>query len=172
VDKEKRECQNEGRPVADQDILPLERPELFGVVFVEEGQIDVTRHGKDPDDVREHQPTADASTNSRSASWQKGSRDIPLNQKGLELTQKGIHSQADPRRRYQSGHVGQDVSPRGIEDKAVDGFVECLVAQKGADDEACSDEREHRTRSFRHLKGEDLAGRETHVLDCNVVEYE
>jgi hypothetical protein len=60
--KEKAECYNEGCAVAEKDIFPLERTELFGVESPEECQVDVKRHGEGPQRISEQKTAANLAT--------------------------------------------------------------------------------------------------------------
>src|SRR4051812_49403066 len=81
--KAKDEGRNERYAVAEEDIFPLERTELCCVVFPEEYEVNITRHGEGPQRVGDHKPVADQlhpdSFNLR------GRQCVPLNQKCLEL---------------------------------------------------------------------------------------
>ena len=60
-DTEKDEGRNERYAVAEEDIFPLERPELFCVVFPEECEVNITRHSEGPYRIGDHKPVADQS---------------------------------------------------------------------------------------------------------------
>jgi hypothetical protein len=57
--KEKGKGRNERYAVAEEDIFPLERTELFCVVFVEECEVNVTRHGEGPHRIGDQKPVVD-----------------------------------------------------------------------------------------------------------------
>lgn len=47
-DKQKHKSRNKGQTVAEEKVLPLQRPQMIGSVTMEHGQIYVAGHDKSP----------------------------------------------------------------------------------------------------------------------------
>lgn len=56
-DKETSNGNDKRRPIAHDMILPLKRPELLGVVVLEQGHVNIDRHGQVPKGISSQKPT-------------------------------------------------------------------------------------------------------------------
>lgn len=89
-----------------------------------------------------------------------------MDNKALELAKRWVHTSSNARARDDGGHIGRQVTPRGIEHQSIDELVEGNEAKVGDDHEEATHDREDRGDALGDLNGTQLGIRKTHGDWC------